>query len=85
MIIAAKVGTILLWLGSAALWFAGDGETANTARLVFLCLLGAHVVECVVFRSTLAQAPGGMASNIVQTLVYGFVHVGPLRGGSGDA
>lgn len=51
---------------------------ASVGRWVFWLLLGAHVIECAVFWPRLRAAPGSRLGHVVNTLLFGIVHVKSL-------
>jgi uncharacterized protein YhhL (DUF1145 family) len=79
-----KAGLAVIWLLCAASFFVGgDSSVAGAGRLLFFVLLAAHAVECLVFLPRLRAAPGGLAGHLVQTLIFGVLHVRGLGGGEG--
>ena len=70
-----KAAVVVLWVVAAALFFSGwDGP----GRFLFPGILAVHAIECAVFLPRLRAAGGSLAHHIVQTLVFGFVHLRTL-------
>ena len=83
----AKAILIVIWvLAIAGFFIAPESGLATIARWVFWILLGAHVVECVIFREKLSAAPGSMGSKVMNTLVFGVLYLQtlPEPGSSSD-
>ena len=85
----AKRGLFAIWL-LAALAFAGpaDSALASAGRRVFWVLVVVHAIECVVFFPRLRRAPGSLGRHLMQTFLYGILHVRelpPSQGASGGA
>lgn len=80
----AKIAVLLGWLwGAASLFGPMLGLAVPGARYgvwLFWFLVIAHAVECVVFLPKLRRAGGSLAAQLVQTLVFGIVHVRTLFG-----
>lgn len=74
------------WLFAVGSFFvSAESTAAGYGRLLFWLLLLVHAVECVVFLPRLRAARGSLAANVLQTLLFGMVHVRGLetqRGGS---
>jgi uncharacterized protein YhhL (DUF1145 family) len=67
------------WIG--ALWAFFLPEThgwAARGRLLFFALLVVHGVEALAFLPRLRAAGGSLAGHVVQTLLFGFLHIGRL-------
>lgn len=74
-----KIAIGIVWIASAlASAFAG-GIIGTIGSLVFGFLVIAHLIECFVFRKELEEAPGSMGSQLVQTFLFGVVHMQELR------
>jgi len=74
-----KAIVLLVWLGSARAFLLPEAHPwAAMGRMIFLALLAVHAVEAVVFLPRLRAAGGSLASHVVQTLLFGFLHVGRL-------
>ena len=55
---------------------------ARWARYAFFLMAAAHVVEFGLFFSRLKSAPGSLASHVLNTLVFGLLHVRDLPANS---
>jgi uncharacterized protein YhhL (DUF1145 family) len=70
----------------AALWIAcavafvlpDDSAWATPGRRLFFALLVVHAIEVVAFLPRLRAAGGSLAHHVVQTLLFGFVHLRTL-------
>ena len=70
-----KLAVIALWIVAALLSFSGWN---GPGRLLFPGLVIVHAVECVLFLPRLRAAGGSLGQHLVQTLLFGFVHVRTL-------
>ena len=78
----AKCALILVWVLAIAAFFVDPESTLSTiGQWVFWLMLIAHVGEALFFREKLRAAPGSMASNVVNTLIFGLLHVQSLADG----
>jgi len=59
----------------------GGGWFLALCRVVFWVMLAVHAIECVVFLGRLRRAPGPLAGQVAQTLLFGFLHVRELPTG----
>ena len=77
---AGKLGVLVLWsLCGSAFFVGGDSTLATAGRWLFWILVAAHVVECAVFLPILRKAPGPLGGQLLQTLVFGILHVQEAR------
>lgn len=75
-----KLVVLASWLFAAACFFvATDSPVAGLGRGLFWFLLVVHTVECAVFFPKLQRAPGSLAGNLGQTLVFGIAHMRELE------
>lgn len=68
--VAWLFGLLSLLMGGGTLWAVG--------RVVFWILVVVHAVECVVFLPRLRAAGGSLASQLVNTFLFGIAHVQTL-------
>lgn len=73
-----RIAVLVLWLALLASFLVSTSTVAAVGRVVFLLLLAVHVVECLVFLPRLRRAPGSLAGHLLQTLVFGVIHVREL-------
>jgi uncharacterized protein YhhL (DUF1145 family) len=67
------------WLASVAAFALPDAHGwASLGRTLFGVLFAVHAVEAVLFLPRLRAAGGSLAGHVVQTLLFGFLHVGTL-------
>jgi uncharacterized protein YhhL (DUF1145 family) len=79
MLAFGKLLVVLGWLAAvSAFWLPEDHGWAPLGRLLFFVLLGVHAFEALVFLPRLRAAGGSLAGHVVQTLLFGFLHVGML-------
>ena len=71
------IGVLWLW-GLASFFVAPDSTVSWLGRFLFWILAVVHAIECVVFRSRLRQGEGGLPKQLVQTFLFGIVHVRDL-------
>ncbi len=62
----------------ASFFVATESTPAALGRIVFWLMGAAHLVECAVFFPRLRQAPGALAEHLIQTFLFGIVHVRSL-------
>ena len=75
----AKAAVAVVWVLCVASFFVATGSgVAGFGRLLFFVLLVVHAVECVVFLPRLRAAGGDLGGHLVQTLLFGIVHVRSL-------
>lgn len=74
-----KAVVIGLWLGCLVSFFLPEGSfwATNGPRL-FVALVLAHALECAIFLPRMRRAGGSLAQHLVQTLLFGIVHVRTL-------
>lgn len=85
MLSIGKVIVAVVWIASARAFFLPEtAPWASTGRLLFGTLLAVHAIETIVFLPRLRAAGGSLANHVVQTLLFGLIHVGPLRNESAD-
>jgi uncharacterized protein YhhL (DUF1145 family) len=81
---AAKTAVALVWVLCIASYFVATESTlAGYGQLLFWVMLVAHAGECLFFLSRLRAAPGGLAHNLVQTMIFGVVHVRTIPDAAG--
>ncbi len=74
MLAKMVIGLVWIWgLGSYVI--ATDTLFSGVGRIFVVLLLAAHLVECVLFFPRLRRAEGGLVSNLLQTMLFGIVHV----------
>ena len=79
MVAFGKLLVLLAWLGSALAFLLPDGHAwAPPGRTLLAVLLGVHAVEALAFLPRLRAAGGSLAGHLIQTLLFGFLHVGTL-------
>ena len=82
----AKAAVAVVWVLCIASFFVGEGtQLAFWGQLMFFVLLVAHAVECVVFLPKLRAAGGDLGGHLIQTLIFGIVHVRSLEEEAGPA
>lgn len=80
-----KIFLLVIWVVLLS-GFVIDSPIATIGRWGATIMFLAHVVEALVFRSTLEKAPGSMGHNIVQTLIFGVLHIQEAKAaGEGQA
>ncbi len=77
---APKIAVIAVWLLLASGFvFAPESGLSRITQAGFWLMLVAHGVEFVIFRSVFEGAPGTQAQHLIQTLIFGVVHVREVR------
>jgi uncharacterized protein YhhL (DUF1145 family) len=80
-----RIAVLVLWLALLAAFLVSSSPLASVGRAVFVLLVVVHAIECVVFLPRLRKAPGSLAGHLLQTLVFGIVHVRELPAETGAA
>ena len=79
MVTFGKLLVAIVWLAAAWAFLLPESHAwAATGRLLFFGLLAVHGVEALAFLPRLRAAGGSLAGHVVQTLLFGFLHVGRL-------
>jgi hypothetical protein len=73
-----KFVLIALWLACAAAFVLPETQWSGMGRRIFVALLVVHAIEAVAFLPRLRAAGGSLGSHVVQTLLFGFVHLRTL-------
>ncbi len=75
--VGAKIAVALTWLfGLGAFFFATPDSVAGMwGPRILMFLVIAHAIECVVFLPKLRKRSGSLGANLVQTMLFGIVHV----------
>jgi uncharacterized protein YhhL (DUF1145 family) len=81
-----KLVLVPIWvLCLVAMIVPGEGAALTLGRRLFFFLVIAHAIECVVFFGRLRRAPGSLAGHLLQTFLFGVVHVRGLPATEGGA
>ena len=75
----AKQSVWLIWIGSLAAMWLGEGTVRQLGSGVFWLTAIAHLIEFVVHRSLFRKAGGSMTHHFVQTMIYGLFHWTPIK------
>lgn len=74
-----RIVLLVVWLlALAAVVFPIVHPLATAGRWLFWVLQAAHAIECLVFWPRLRAAPGSRLGHIVNTMLFGIVHVKSL-------
>jgi uncharacterized protein YhhL (DUF1145 family) len=77
-----KLAVAASWLiGLAGLLGVVEGSAGQYCRWLFWLLAGVHAVECGVFLPKLRAAGGSLANHLLQTFLFGVLHVRSLPAG----
>ena len=80
LILIVKIAVLATWLLAAAAFLLPSSSTLGSlGRILFLLLLGIHVVECLVFSSALKRTGRPLGTEILQTLLFGVIHYGEVK------
>jgi uncharacterized protein YhhL (DUF1145 family) len=76
----AKIFLVGLWIVCGLGFFvAAESSAALVGRVIFGVLVVAHAIECLVFLPVLRKAPGSLREHLVQTFLFGIVHIREVR------
>lgn len=83
----AKIAVAGVWLVGlvALLLLEPDSRAAGAARLLIGLLVGAHLLECLVFLPRLRRAGGSLPAHLVQTFAFGIFHVREIDAAGANA
>ena len=80
MALIIKIATLILY---AILIYVGITRPMTLEANISIGLLAvlgiAHLVECVLFRGLIREAPGGAGWNALNVFLFGVFHVGPMK------
>lgn len=72
----AKAVVAALWLVCAASFFlSGESILVLAGRGTFGLLVLVHGIECLVFLPRLKALPGSLSGHLLNTFIYGVLHV----------
>lgn len=79
MLAIGKLVVAIVWIAAARAFLLPEAHPwAATGRTLFLVLAVVHAVEAVLFLPRLRAAGGSLPGHLLQTLLFGFLHVGGL-------
>jgi len=74
-----RTAVAALWVASVAVvLFASGTQAAVAAGGVFWIMVVVHAIECVVFLPRLRRAGGSLGAHLVQTFLFGVLHLRSL-------
>lgn len=74
-----KAVVIGLWVACLVSFLLPEGSFwATYGPRLFVALVLAHALECLLFLPRLRRAGGSLGHHLVQTMLYGIVHVRTL-------
>lgn len=77
-----RIALLVAWLLLlAAVLLPGAHPMQAAGRWLLWILIVAHAIECVVFFSRLRKAPGSLAGNLWNTMLFGIFHIKTLPRG----
>ena len=75
-----KVVVAIVWIVTAAAFFCPvDSKLVEAGRLTFFATLGAHVLECAVFFTTVRASGKPIGPELAQVLLFGVFHFASLK------
>ena len=75
-----KVALGILWaLCLGAFLVETESNLAQIGRVTFWILVVVHAVECGVFLPTLRKSRGSLGGHLLQTFLFGFLHLREVR------
>lgn len=81
-----KVGLSMVWLLCIASFFVATGSpAAGMGRTLFWGLVVVHLFECGFFLRRLREAPGPLGHHLLQTFLFGMIHVSQIREEAGSS
>ena len=75
----------ILWVVLAISFFVPMGGLGGILQGVFVLMLGAHLLEFLVFGRTLSKLGGSMGQHLIKVLLYGFFHIQLVKLEAGEA
>ena len=80
MLLLARFGCLVLFAAGLAAWAgAWSGGLARAVEIVAALVAAVHVIEVPLLWTLLRGAPGSLAANVLQTLLFGAFHWLPLK------
>ena len=80
VILVQKVVLCVLWVFALAAWTPlWQGPLASWLRWLVPLMAVAHVGEFFFFRGILERAGGSLAGHFVKTVLFGVLHISPLK------
>lgn len=77
-----RIALLVAWLLLlATVLLPGTTWMYTLGRWLFWALIVAHAIECVLFFSRLRKAPGSLAGNLWNTMLFGIFHIKTLPRG----
>ena len=74
-----KAILIGVWVACLAAFFLPEGSFwATYGPRLFIALVLAHALECLLFLPRLRRAGGSLSHQVVQTMLFGILHVRKL-------
>jgi len=73
-----KIALLLLWIACAAAFVLPASGWSVPGQRLFIGLAVVHAIECAVFLPRLRAAGGSLTQQLVQTFLFGVVHVRTL-------
>jgi len=72
--------TLILWaFGLVNLFEPFNGVTFYLASIVFYGLLGAHLIECIIYRDKILQSKDAPIIAFGMTLIFGVIYLGSIK------
>lgn len=65
----------VLWVVLAVSLSLPGGGLVGLLQTIFWVMLAAHVIEFAIFHRKILMGAGSAGHHIVQTLLYGFIHI----------
>jgi uncharacterized protein YhhL (DUF1145 family) len=73
-----KIALGIVWIVCALAFVVPEAAWTVPARRLFVALILVHGLECVLFLSRLKAAGGSLGHHLVQTMLFGFLHLRTL-------
>ena len=73
-----KIALVVLWIACAAAFVLPASAWTVPGQRLFVGLAVVHAIECAVFLPRLRAAGGSLGQHLVQTFLFGVVHVRTL-------
>jgi uncharacterized protein YhhL (DUF1145 family) len=70
----AKAVVTVVWLLLAVSFFMASSTLRTVGQVLFWLMLVGHAVECAIYWPTLRASGKPLAGQVLQTLLYGYIH-----------
>jgi uncharacterized protein YhhL (DUF1145 family) len=78
----ARGVVIIVWVLLAVSFFMPPSTLRTVGQVLFWLMLVGHAVECAVYWPTLRATGKPLAGQVLQTLLFGYIHYQAIKSGA---